>query len=82
MKLTEAAIVDKVLEIISGFSGGPKATITQRSNLTADLRLDSLDQLEILMEVEATFEVNIPDDEAERIVTVQDLVHCVLRRLS
>jgi acyl carrier protein len=48
-------------------------------SFTRDLGMDSLDTVELVMELEEEFDVNIPDDEAEKIQTVGDAIRWVLR---
>jgi len=45
-----------------------------------DLGADSLDTVELIMELEKEFDINIPDDEAEKIQTVADAIRAILRR--
>lgn len=47
------------------------------SNFIKDLGLDSLDQVELVMALEDEFAIEIPDDEAERITTVEDAVRYI-----
>jgi NADH dehydrogenase (ubiquinone) 1 alpha/beta subcomplex 1 len=50
------------------------------ANFTRDLGLDSLDAVEVLMAIEDEFLVEIPDDEADRIQTLQEAVDYVYER--
>lgn len=45
-----------------------------------ELGADSLDTVELVMELEEEFDINIPDDEAEKIRTVADAIRAILRR--
>ena len=51
--------------------------VTEGTNLMKDLEADSLDAVEIIMAVEEQFDIEIPDDEAEKFQTVEDLVEYV-----
>ena len=48
--------------------------ITLDSRLSKDLEADSLDQVEVLMALEDEFDIEIPDEDAEKFVTVRDIV--------
>ena len=48
--------------------------ITLDSNFSKDLEADSLDQVEVLMALEDEFDIEIPDEDAEKFVTVRDIV--------
>lgn len=61
-------------DIIAEKTGYYEAAITKDSQFKDDLGIDSLDFCEILMEVEKKFEIQIPDEEAEKIRTVGSLV--------
>jgi acyl carrier protein len=56
--------------------------ITPEARIIADLQADSLDMVEIAMKAEEQFNFTIPDDEAEKIVTVGDLYEAVGKRLG
>lgn len=60
----------KVIEIVSEQMGVDKSTITRDTHFINDLNADSLDTVELVMEFEDEFEINIPDEEAEKIQTV------------
>jgi acyl carrier protein len=51
--------------------------IKPEARIMADLRADSLDMVEIAMKAEEEFSLTLPDDEAEKIVTVDDLYEAV-----
>lgn len=51
--------------------------ITPEARIIIDLQADSLDMVEIAMKAEEEFNLTIPDDEAEKIVTVEDLYEAV-----
>ena len=60
----------KVIEIVSEQMGVDKSEITRETSFVNDLNADSLDTVELVMEFEEEFEINIPDEEAEKIQTV------------
>ena len=63
-------IETKVTEIVSEQMGVDKAQITRETHFINDLNADSLDTVELVMEFEDEFRINIPDEEAEKIQTV------------
>ncbi|MDO5097051.1 MAG: acyl carrier protein [Peptostreptococcaceae bacterium] len=67
-------ILEKIQDIISKQLGIDADSIQLTSNLTSDLDADSIEAVEIIMAIEDEFEIEIPDDKIESIVTVQDLV--------
>ena len=67
-------IESKVIKIISEQLGKDKAEIKLESNFIGDLEADSLDTVELVMALEEEFEIDIPDDSAEQIATVQSAV--------
>jgi acyl carrier protein len=56
--------------------------ITPEARIMADLGADSLDMVEIAMKAEEEFSLTLPDDEAEKIVTVDDLYEAVGKLLG
>ena len=62
----KAIIVDKL--------GVDESEVTPTASFTNDLGADSLDTVELIMELEKEFGMSIPDDQAEKIATVQDAV--------
>ena len=69
-----ADITSKVKEIIVEKLGVEEAEITPEANFTKDLGADSLDTVELIMEFEKAFEIQIPEEEAQKIATVGDAV--------
>ena len=70
-------VFDKIKEIIMEQLQVEESEITMDTNLMKDLSADSLDAVEIIMAIEDEFGIEIPDEEAENIQTVQDLVKFV-----
>ena len=67
-------IVAKVIEIIVDKLCVDAADVTPEASFTNDLGADSLDTVELIMEFEKAFDINIPDDKAEKISTVADAI--------
>ena len=63
-------IENKVKEIIIDKLGIEESEITDSASFTNDLGADSLDTVELIMEFEKEFNIQIPDDQAENIATV------------
>ncbi|HBL48053.1 MAG TPA: acyl carrier protein, partial [Planctomycetaceae bacterium] len=68
------SIEEKVVGIVSEQLGHPKEDITLDSKFIDDLKADSLDIVELVMEFEDEFDVTIPDDDYDKIKTVGDVV--------
>ena len=73
--MSEATI--KVKAIIVDKLGVDESEVTNDASFTNDLGADSLDTVELIMELEKEFDIQIPDDEAEGIVTVGDAISFV-----
>ncbi len=65
---------DRVKKIIVEQLGVDEAEVTPEASITDDLGADSLDQVELVMAFETEFNIDIPDEEAEKIKTVGDAV--------
>ncbi|HXF33297.1 MAG TPA: acyl carrier protein [Candidatus Acidoferrales bacterium] len=66
---------DKVKKIIVEQLGVDEDEVTMEASITDDLGADSLDQVELVMAFETEFNIDIPDEEAEKIKTVGDAVN-------
>jgi acyl carrier protein len=69
-----ADIDAKVKEIIINKLGVDDGQITPEASFTNDLGADSLDTVELVMEFEKAFNLQIPDEDAEKIATVGDAI--------
>ena len=67
-------IATKVKAIIVDKLGVDEAEVTSEASFTNDLGADSLDTVELIMEFEKEFDIQIPDDKAEAIATVGDAI--------
>jgi acyl carrier protein len=65
-----ATITERVIEIVAEQMGVDKATVTRETSFVNDLGADSLDTVELVMEFEDEFDIQIPDEDAEKIQTV------------
>lgn len=77
-----ADVDKKVKEIIVSKLGVDEAQITMEASFTNDLGADSLDTVELVMEFEKAFNVQIPDEDAEKIATVGDAVNYLKSKIS
>ena len=67
-------VAEKVKAIIVDKLGVDESEVTNEASFTNDLGADSLDTIELIMEFEKEFDIQIPDDKAEAIATVGDAV--------
>jgi acyl carrier protein len=67
-------VAEKVKAIIVDKLGVEESEVTNEASFTNDLGADSLDTVELIMEFEKEFDIQIPDDKAEAIATVGDAV--------
>ncbi len=74
MSTEEPSIEERLKEIIIKQFGEGEKTVTLESSFVNDLGADSLDIVELVMELEDGFDVNIPDEDAQKMQTVGDAV--------
>ena len=67
-------IQEKVVKIIVDKLGVKESEVVREASFTAHLGADSLDQVELIMEFEKAFDLQIPDADAEKIQTVGDAI--------
>ncbi len=67
-----ASVADKVKQIIVEQLGVEESEVTPTASFVDDLGADSLDTVELVMAFEEAFDIDIPDEDAEKIRTVQD----------
>ncbi len=72
-----STIFERVKKVVANQLSVDEASITPEANFITDLNADSLDTVELVMALEDEFDCDIPDEEAEKIVTVQDAVNYI-----
>jgi len=70
-------IFDRVKEIIIEQLGVSETAVSTEASFIDDLGADSLDIVELIMALEEEFELEIPDEDAEKIVTVNDVIEYI-----
>ncbi len=82
-ELTEKPkVAEKIKQIVSEQLGVDEAEITPKSSFVDDLGADSLDTVELVMALEEAFDLEIPDEDAEKIRTVQDAITYVEKKVT
>jgi acyl carrier protein len=85
-RLGEESIVpsveERVIEIVCENLGVNKEQVTRSTKFIEDIGADSLDIVELVMELEEEFEITIPDDQAEKIKTVGEAIDYIERELG
>ena len=76
------SVEDKVKDIIVDQLGVDEKQVTLEASFVDDLGADSLDTVELVMALEEVFDIEIPDDEAEKIATVQDATSYIASRTN
>lgn len=69
-----AAVEEKVKQIVAEQLGVDEGEVTPSASFVDDLGADSLDVVELVMAFEEAFDIEIPDEDAEKIKTVQDAI--------
>jgi acyl carrier protein len=76
--LDREEILGKIQEITADRLGVDEGDVTSDASFREDLEADSLDLVELIMELEEQFGMEIPDEEAEKITTVEEAVDYVM----
>ena len=74
-------VEEKVKEIISKQIGVDQAEVTPEASFVEDLGADSLDTVELVMAFEEAFNIEIPDEDAEKIAKVKDAVEYISKKV-
>jgi len=74
-------IKEKVIDIVSEQMGIERTQITPESSFVNDLGADSLDTVELVMEFEDAFNIQVPDEDAEKIQTVGEAINYIKERM-
>ena len=77
-----ADISQRVVDIVSEQLGVDKDKVARETSFVNDLGADSLDTVELVMELEEEFDINIPDDAAEKIQTVGQAIEFIEKAQS
>ena len=72
-----ASVAERVIDIVADQLGVEKDKINHDTSFVNDLGADSLDTVELVMELEEEFDINIPDDAAEKIQTVGQAIEFI-----
>lgn len=76
--LTRDVARERIIELLEGYDKVTSKDISEKSSFVNDLGLDSLDVVEVVMEVEHEFNIQIPDHEADSLKTVGQTVDYIL----
>ena len=79
---TAVEIQDKVMQIVSEQMSVDKDELTRETSFVNDLNADSLDTVELVMELEDEFDLTIPDEEAEKLKTVGNAMDYIQTHLE
>ena len=74
MFLDAKEVTDRIIEVVKNFDQVDGSKVTPETKFIDDLGLDSLDQVEVVMAIEDEFAIEIPDPEADKIVSIADAV--------
>lgn len=77
-----ADVVQKVQDLIAESLGATHSEVVPEASFIDDLNADSLDIVELVMAIEKEFDLEIPDDEAEKIRTVRDAIDYISSHVS
>jgi len=76
------AVEDRVIEIVCENLAVNKEQVTRSTNFIEDIGADSLDIVELIMELEEEFDIQIPDEQAEKIKTVGEAIDYIEREIA
>ncbi|MFI4847022.1 MAG: acyl carrier protein [Candidatus Makana argininalis] len=75
-------IEDKIKKIISKQFGVKKKNIENKTSLINDLGADSLDIIELIMSIEENFNIEITDDESEKLNTIKEFINFIKKKIN
>ncbi len=76
------SIFERVQDIVVQQLGVDKAKVTLNANFANDLGADSLDTVELVMAIEEEFSIEIPDEDAEKIATLDQAIQFIQQAVS
>lgn len=80
--MSESEIFEKVKKIVTEQLSVDANSVTPQAHFANDLQADSLDTVELVMALEEEFDVEIPDEAAEQITTVQEAVDYISNKVA
>lgn len=79
--MSQESVEERVMNIVCEQLGTSRDKISLETSFINDLGADSLDTVELVMEFEDEFQINIPDEDAEKIQTVGDAVKYIQEKI-
>ncbi|WP_315791565.1 acyl carrier protein [Fischerella sp. JS2] len=80
--MSQADIFERVKKIVVEQLGVEPEKVTPQANFANDLNADSLDTVELVMALEEEFDIEIPDEAAEKITTVQEALDYITNKVA
>ena len=80
--MTKEEVAERVQDIIAEKLGVRRNQVTAKADFITDLNADSLDVVELVIAIERDFDLDIPDEEAEKIRTVQDAISYIVAHVN
>lgn len=80
--MNQSEILEKVKAIVADQLGVDAEKVVPEASFAEDLNADSLDSVELIMALEEAFGVDIPDEEAEKLKTVQDVLDFINNKVA
>lgn len=77
-----SSVVERVMKIVVDQLGVKEEEVKPEASFVDDLGADSLDTVELVMALEEEFEIEIPDEDAEKITTVQEAIKYINKKLD
>ncbi len=79
---TPQEVQDKVFKIVAEQMSVEKGELSRATSFVNDLNADSLDTVELVMELEDEFDLTIPDEEAEKLKTIGEAIDYIVKALE
>jgi NADH dehydrogenase (ubiquinone) 1 alpha/beta subcomplex 1 len=76
--LSQEEVTSRVVEVIKSFNKVDPNAVTAHSHFQKDLGLDSLEQVELILNIEDEFAVDIPDAESEKLQSAEDAINYII----
>ncbi|MCH9055672.1 acyl carrier protein [Parathermosynechococcus lividus] len=80
--MTDSEILEKVKTIVADQLSVDAEKVVPEASFADDLNADSLDSVELIMALEEAFNIEIPDEEAEKLKTVQDVLDFITNKAA